>query len=61
MFRKKWREDKGYCSLFDKRKSCRLAKSHSIDKVERRNKSRQALRDKMVRMVELARLEKKLA
>jgi len=31
MFRKKWKEDKGYCSLFDKRKSARMAKSASID------------------------------
>lgn len=34
MFRKKWKEDKGYCSLFDKRKTAKLAKSASIDKVE---------------------------
>jgi hypothetical protein len=27
MFRRKWKEDKGYCSLFDKRKSVKLAKS----------------------------------
>ena len=31
LFRRKWKEDKGYCSLFDKRKSARLAKSASID------------------------------
>lgn len=58
MFRKKWKEDRGYCSLFDKIKQCRLAKSQSLDKVERRKKSRQAMRDKAMRLLEQARVEK---
>ena len=40
VFRKKWKEDKGYCSLFDKLRNVRLAKSMSIDVVERRTRTR---------------------
>lgn len=58
MFRKKWNEDKGYCSLFDKMRGVRLAKSKSIDKVERRTRARQLLKQKMDRLISQARKDK---
>jgi hypothetical protein len=33
VFRKKWREDKGYCSMFDKRNQYKSAKSVATSKV----------------------------
>ena len=35
VFRKKWKEDKGHCSMFDKRQNYRKAKSAAIGKRER--------------------------
>ena len=32
VFRKKWKEDKGFCSMFDKRSTFRKAKSAAIGK-----------------------------
>lgn len=54
VFRKKWKEDKGYCSLFDKLRNCRLAKSHSLDKVERRTKLNKAMKLRVTKIVEQA-------
>lgn len=60
MFRKKWKEDKGYCSLFDKRKSARMAKSASIDQVERRQRMMNLFRLKMEKQVEINKQSKAL-
>ena len=35
VFRRKWREDKGYCSMFDKRSNYKLAQSKSIETLTR--------------------------
>jgi len=60
MFRKKWKEDKGYCSLFDKRKSARMAKSASIDQVERRQRMMNLFRLKMEKQMEINKQSKAL-
>jgi hypothetical protein len=39
VFRRKWKEDKGYCSMFDKRQKFRKAKSAALGEREKRQKA----------------------
>ena len=51
VFRRKWREDKGYCSMFDKRSNYKLAKSKSIEALTRHQKLQLAIKARVHRQM----------
>ena len=51
VFRRKWREDKGYCSMFDKRSNYKLAKTKSVENLTRKQKLHASIKARVQRQM----------